>query len=300
MNKDYSDYMIRGMAADMQIRCFAATTRNLTEYARVAHNTSPIVTAALGRLMTGTVMMGNMLKGDNDLLTVKVDGDGPIKGILATADRFGNVKGYAKNPGVILPPNAVNHLNVGGAVGKGTLTVIRDLGLKDPYVGQVELHSGEIADDMTYYFAESEQIPSSVGLGVLMNKNNTVSQAGGFIIQLMPFAAEETIEKLEQNLSKVKSVTDILREGHSPEEMLRIILEGFDVSFDEAERMPVQFKCECDRDRVSRALILLGKRELDDMINDGKEIELKCQFCGKAYTFSVEELKKLKDETTVK
>ena len=167
-------------------------------------------------------------------------------------------------------------------------------------MGQVELHSGEIADDMTYYFAESEQIPSSVGLGVLMNKNNTVSQAGGFIIQLMPFAAEETIEKLEQNLSKVKSVTDILREGHSPEEMLRIILEGFDVSFDEAERMPVQFKCECDRDRVSRALILLGKRELDDMINDGKEIELKCQFCGKAYTFSVEELKKLKDETTVK
>ena len=294
MQSNNQDYLVRATAADAQIRAFAVTTRNLVETARVAHNTSPIVTAALGRLMSGALMMGDMLKNDKDLLTIRIDGDGPVKGLLVTADNAGNVKGYAKNPSVVLPPNEQGHLNVGEGIGKGSLTVIRDLGLKEPYTGQIALHSGEIADDLTYYFAESEQIPSSVGLGVLMNHDNTVREAGGFIIQLMPYAEEKIISHLEQNLQKAASVTEILKAGNTPEDMLKIVLEGFDVVFNGT--MPVQFHCNCDRDHVEGALILLGKNELDSMIADGKEIELKCQFCGKAYQFSVDDLEGLKEQ----
>ena len=294
MQSNNQDYLVRATAADAQIRAFAVTTRNLVETARVANNTSPIVTAALGRLMSGALMMGDMLKNDKDLLTIRIDGDGPVKGLLVTADNAGNVKGYAKNPSVILPPNAQGHLNVGEGIGSGSLTVIRDLGLKEPYTGQITLHSGEIADDLTYYFAESEQIPSSVGLGVLMNHDNTVREAGGFIIQLMPYAEEKIISHLEQNLQKAASVTEILKAGNTPEDMLKIVLEGFDVVFNGT--MPVQFHCNCDRDHVEGALILLGKNELDSMIADGKEIELKCQFCGKAYQFSVDDLEGLKEQ----
>ncbi len=294
MQSNNQDYLVRATAADAQIRAFAVTTRNLVETARAAHNTSPIVTAALGRLMSGALMMGDMLKNDKDLLTIRIDGDGPVKGLLVTADNAGNVKGYAKNPSVVLPPNEQGHLNVGEGIGKGSLTVIRDLGLKEPYTGQIALHSGEIADDLTYYFAESEQIPSSVGLGVLMNHDNTVREAGGFIIQLMPYAEEKIISHLEQNLQKAASVTEILKAGNTPEDMLKIVLEGFDVVFNGT--MPVQFHCNCDRDHVEGALILLGKNELDSMIADGKEIELKCQFCGKAYQFSVDDLEGLKEQ----
>jgi len=294
MQSNNQDYLVRATAADAQIRAFAVTTRNLVETARVAHNTSPIVTAALGRLMSGALMMGDMLKNDKDLLTIRIDGDGPVKGLLVTADNAGNVKGYAKNPSVVLPPNEQGHLNVGEGIGSGSLTVIRDLGLKEPYTGQIALHSGEIADDLTYYFAESEQIPSSVGLGVLMNHDNTVREAGGFIIQLMPYAEEKIISHLEQNLQKAASVTEILKAGNTPEDMLKIVLEGFDVVFNGT--MPVQFHCNCDRDHVEGALILLGKNELDSMIADGKEIELKCQFCGKAYQFSVDDLEGLKEQ----
>ena len=294
MQSNNQDYLVRATAADAQIRAFAVTTRNLVETARAAHNTSPIVTAALGRLMSGALMMGDMLKNDKDLLTIRIDGDGPVKGLLVTADNAGNVKGYAKNPSVVLPPNEQGHLNVGEGIGSGSLTVIRDLGLKEPYTGQITLHSGEIADDLTYYFAESEQIPSSVGLGVLMNHDNTVREAGGFIIQLMPYAEEKIISHLEQNLQKAASVTEILKAGNTPEDMLKIVLEGFDVVFNGT--MPVQFHCNCDRDHVEGALILLGKNELDSMIADGKEIELKCQFCGKAYQFSVDDLEGLKEQ----
>ena len=294
MQSNNQDYLVRATAADAQIRAFAVTTRNLVETARVAHNTSPIVTAALGRLMSGALMMGDMLKNDKDLLTIRIDGDGPVKGLLVTADNAGNVKGYAKNPSVVLPPNEQGHLNVGEGIRSGSLTVIRDLGLKEPYTGQIALHSGEIADDLTYYFAESEQIPSSVGLGVLMNHDNTVREAGGFIIQLMPYAEEKIISHLEQNLQKAASVTEILKAGNTPEDMLKIVLEGFDVVFNGT--MPVQFHCNCDRDHVEGALILLGKNELDSMIADGKEIELKCQFCGKAYQFSVDDLEGLKEQ----
>ena len=288
------DHMIRATAADVQIRAFAVTGRNLTEEARQSHNTSPIATAALGRTMCGALMMADMLKGPEDLLTIRIDGDGPLGGIVVTADNKGGVKGYVRNPNVILPPNAQGHLNVGGAVGNGTLTVLRDLGLKDPYVGTIALRTGEIAEDLTYYYAVSEQIPSSVGLGVLMNKEDaTVRQAGGFIVQLMPFAAEETISLLEKNLSDIPPVTAMLEEGMTPQDMLGRVLRGMDVTV--TDRMPVRFSCECSSERCERGLVLLGAEELQSMIDDGKPVTMTCQFCGKQYTFPVEKLTELRD-----
>lgn len=286
-----SDYIVRATAANAQIRAFAATTRELVETARKAHDTSPVVSAALGRLMTGGVMMGAMLKGDKDLLTLQVSGDGPLKGMTVTADSKGNVKGYANNPEVMLPPNARGKLDVGGAVGQGLLRVVKDMGLKEPYVGQTVLQTGEIAEDLTYYFATSEQVPSSVGLGVLMEKDNTVKQAGGFIIQLMPFTEEQVIASLERNLAEFTSVTQVLDEGKSPEEMLGMLLKGLDLEI--TDTMPAQFYCNCDKKRVEKAIISIGKRDIQEMISDNKNIEVNCHFCNTSYTFSVEELKEL-------
>lgn len=286
------DYMIRATAAGNQIRAFACSTRDMVEKARQAHNTSPVITAALGRLLTAGVMMGSMLKGEQDLLTIKVKGEGPVKGLTVTADSMGHVKGYPIVPDVILPANSIGKLDVAGAIGPGTLTVIKDMGLKEPYSGQVELQTGEIAEDVTYYFAVSEQVPSCVGLGVLMEKNNTVKQAGGFIVQLMPFAEEETIARLEENIKGLKSVTTMLEEGNTPEDILGIVLEGLDLEIMDGT-LPVEFRCDCSRERVERALISLGKKELQDMITEGKEIEVGCQFCGRQFQFSVEELRKL-------
>lgn len=284
-----SDYIVRATAANAQIRAFACTSRETAEAARQAHNTSPVVTAALGRLLSAGAMMGTMLKGDKDLLTLQVRGSGPMKGMTVTADAGGNVKGYANVPDVILPANSVGKLDVAGAVGQGVISVIRDLGLKEPYVGQTELQTGEIAEDLTYYFAVSEQVPSSVGLGVLMSKDNTVKQAGGFIVQLMPFAEEDVISRLEQNLAGVHSVTSLLEEGRTPEELLQVILDGFDIEFN--DKTPFRFYCGCDKKRVEKALISIGKKELQEMIEEGKEIEVNCHFCNKNYTFSVDELK---------
>lgn len=285
------DYMVRATAADAQIRAFACTTRNLVENARQSHNTSPVMSAALGRLLTAGAMMGSMLKGEKDLLTLQIRGDGPAHGITVTADAAGNVKGYADVADVILPANGLGKLNVGGAIGNGYLQVIKDMGLKEPYVGKVELQTGEIAEDLTYYFAISEQVPSSVGLGVLMEKDNTVKQAGGFILQLMPFASEEVISRLEENLQKVKSVTSMLETGNTPEQMLEILLDGFDVEF--TENMPVQFFCNCTKNRVEKALISIGKKELKSMIDDGEAVEVNCHFCNRNYAFTVEELKNM-------
>lgn len=285
------DYIVRATAAGAQIRAFAATTRNLVEHARAAHGTSPVATAALGRLLSAGAMMGTMLKGEKDLLTLQIKGDGPIHGITVTADSFARVKGYADYPGVMLPPNAIGKLDVGGAVGNGMLTVIRDLGLKEPYVGQTILQTGEIAEDLTYYFAASEQIPSTVGLGVLMEKDNTVKQAGGFIIQLMPFAEDEVIEKLEENLKKMPSVTSILDEGKTPEELLAVVLDGIELEI--TDTIPTEFYCNCDKKRIEKAIISIGEKDIKEMIEEGKEIEVKCHFCNSAYTFSVEELKEL-------
>ena len=272
------------------MRAFAATTKNLVESARVHHNTSPVATAALGRTLTAGAIMGSMMKNDTDMLTLQIRGDGPIEGITVTADSHANVKGYVGNPDVMLPPKN-GKLDVGGAVGIGLLQVIKDMGLKEPYVGQTILVSSEIAEDLTYYFASSEQVPSSVGLGVLMNKDNTVRQAGGFIIQLMPFTDDKIIDALEKKLSEITSVTNLLEEGHTPESMLEYILGDFGVEI--TEKIPASFYCNCSKDRVKKAIISIGKKDLNEMIADGKPIEVKCHFCNTAYTFSVEELKEI-------
>ena len=286
-----ADYMVRATAANASIRAFACTTRETVEAARQAHNTSPVVSAALGRLLSAGAMMGSMLKGDKDILTLIIKGTGPAKGVTVTADSKGNVKGYPINPWVVIPANAKGKLDVAGALGSGVLTVIKDMGLKEPYSGQVDLQTSEIAEDLTYYFATSEQVPSAAGLGVLMSHENTVKQAGGFIIQLMPFTSDETIAKLEENLAKVDSVTSLLDKGLTPEELLRTVLEGFDVEINDT--MPVQFHCDCSKEKVEKVLISIGKKDLQEMINDGKDVEVNCQFCNKNYKFSVEELKKL-------
>lgn len=283
-----SDYLVRATAADAQVRAFAVTARDTVETARAAHDTSPVMTAALGRLLCAGAMMGSMMKGEADILTLQVQGDGPAGGLTVTADSRGRVKGYAVNPQVILPANSQGKLDVGGAVGAGSLRVIKDLGLKEPYVGQTQLQTGEIAEDLTYYFAASEQVPSSVGLGVLMEKNNTVKQAGGFIVQLMPFAEGNVIEKLEANLCRIHSVTKLLEDGNSPEQILGILLEGMDMEI--LSDMPVEFYCNCSRERVAKALYSIGKKEMDEMIKDGEPIEVKCHFCNTAYQFSVEDL----------
>lgn len=286
-----TDYIVRATAAGAQIRAFAITSRELVEQARVRHETSPVITAALGRLLSAGAMMGSMLKGDKDLLTLQINGSGPVKGLTVTADAQANVKGYAIVPDVMLPPNEKGKLDVGGAVGIGILNVIKDLGMKEPYSGQTVLQTGEIADDLTYYFATSEQVPSSVGLGVLMNKDNTVRQAGGFIVQLMPFASEEVITRLEKNLASIHSVTSLLENGMSPEEILETLLAG--LSMEVVDTMPAQFYCNCDKARIEKAIISVGEKEIREMIADGKEIEVKCHFCNTAYHFSVEELKAL-------
>ncbi len=286
-----NDYIVRATAADAQVRAFACSTRELVETARRAHDTSPVVTAALGRLMSAGVMMGSMLKGERDLITLQVKGDGPVGSLTVTADSGGRVKGFAAVPDVILPANSLGKLDVAGAIGQGTLSVIRDMGLKEPYVGQTLLQTGEIAEDLTYYFAASEQVPSSVGLGVLMNRDNTVRQAGGFLIQLMPFASEEVTGRLEQNLSRVSSVTALLDEGITPEQMVKLLLEGLQPEVNDT--LPAAFCCDCSREKIGKVLISLGKKELQDMIEEGREIEVNCHFCNTQYKFKVDELKEL-------
>ena len=284
------DYIVRATAADSQIRAFAATTRQVVETARVRHNTSPVATAALGRLLTAGAMMGSMMKNDTDMLTLQIRGNGPIEGITVTADSHANVKGYVGNPDVMLPPRN-GKLDVGGAVGVGLLTVIKDMGLKEPYSGQTILVSSEIAEDLTYYFANSEQVPSSVGLGVLMEKDNTVRCAGGFIIQMMPFAREQTICRLEENLNKVSSVTSLLNQGYTPEQLLAVLFEG--LGLEVTDTVPAQFYCNCSKERVEHAVASIGRKEIQEMIQDGEDIEVKCHFCNTAYRYTVEELREI-------
>lgn len=284
------DYIVRATAAGGQIRAFAATTRELVEEARSRHDTSPVATAALGRLLTAGAMMGSMMKNDTDVLTLQINGDGPLGGITVTADSRGDVKGYVQNPDVILPPKN-GKLDVGGAVGIGLLTVIKDMGLKEPYSGQTILVTSEIAEDLTYYFANSEQVPSSVGLGVLMEKDNTVKCAGGFIVQLMPFAEEKVISRLEENVGKITSVTRLLEEGYTPQRLLEDLTEGLDLEI--TDTMPARFYCNCSKERVERAVASIGAKDIREMIDEGKDIEVKCHFCNTAYSYSVDELKNI-------
>ncbi len=286
-----SDRILRATAEDAQVRIFTADTRELVQEAWNKHKTSPVATAALGRLLTAGAMMGAMQKGENELLTIKIAGDGPIGGITVTADAKSRVKGYVINPAVDLPLKTNGKLDVSGAVGDGDLIVIRDMGLKEPYTGRTRLQTGEIAEDLTYYFTVSEQMPSSVGLGVLVDRDYSVRQAGGFLIQMMPYATEEAVDRLERNLAKISSVTALLDGGSSPEDILHMIADGMRVEI--MDSIVPEYYCGCDRKRVEKALISLGREELNAMIADGETIETHCDFCNKYYYFTVGELEEL-------
>ena len=287
-----SDYMARATAAEGQIRIFAVTAKDLVESAKNHHNTSPVMTAALGRLLMGGVMMGAMMKGEKDILTIQIQCSGPAKGLMVTSDAQGHVKGYPFVNDVILPANDKGKLDVGHALDLGVMSVIKDIGMKEPYVGQVALQTGEIGDDLTYYFATSEQIPSSVGLGVLMNKDNTVRAAGGFILQLMPFAKEELIDDIEKKIESLQSVTSLIEKGETPEELLGAVLKG--IEFEVTDTLPVEFRCDCSKERILKSLATLPGKDLDDLISGGEGIEVKCQFCNTAYQFETEDLKEIR------
>lgn len=295
-----SDYIIRGTAGKGRVRFFAAATRDLVEKARQLQGTTRVTTAALGRLLTGGAMMGAMCKNEKDVLTLQIRCDGPIGGLVVTADASANVKGYVLYPGVELPPKANGKLDVGGALGSGILYVIKDIGLKEPYIGQTELVTGEIAEDITRYFAVSEQVPTAVALGVLVDRDDSVKQAGGFIIQMLPedsmseeerIRMEAMIDVLESRLAAFASVTSLMEEGMTPEQMMEALFQDYDMVIH--DRIDTRYFCDCSRERVENAIASLGKRELQEMIDEKKPIEVNCQFCNKHYSFGVDDLKQL-------
>lgn len=282
------DYVIRATAGDGQLRAFVATTTNMVEEARKLHNTTKVATAAFGRTLTVTSMMGLMMKNDGDKLTVIIKGGGPIGTILATSNVKGVVKGYVENPNVEVPDYENGKLNVAAAVGNdGVVKVTKDLGLREPYNGAYPLVSGEIAQDLTHYFALSEQTPSVVALGVLTT-GMKVEHAGGFIVQLMPDATEEVISKLEENVAKLTSITNMMTDGKTPEDILNIVLEGLNPRV--LDKVEVGFECECSKERVQKVLIAIGKKELASIIEEDKEAEIGCQFCNSKYKYTEEEL----------
>ena len=285
--------IVRAIAKDASVVCSAIDGKDIAARIEEIHKPSAVVTAALGRLALGTSLMGFGLKGKDDTITVRLDGDGPAGMMICVADSYGNVKADVMNPVVEIPANSAGKLDVKGAVGtEGTLSVIKDMGLKEPYSGQCELKTGEIAEDLTYYFATSEQIPSAVGLGVLVDKDLSVKEAGGFIIQLMPFTPDEVIDKLEKKISEIDSVTKMLERGLTPEQILEEILGEFGLEI--TDKMDTAFRCDCSKERISRAISTLSKKDLDDIIADGESIEVKCQFCNTAYNFDIDELKELR------
>lgn len=285
------DYIVRATAAGETVRAFAIRSTKLTAEARELHHTFPVVTAALGRLLSAGAMMGSMMKGENDKLTIQMKGDGPIGQMTVTVDSHGNVKGFPADPSVDIPLKRAGKLDVGAAVGRGTLTVSMDLGLKEPYNGQVEIQTGEIGDDLAYYYTVSEQTPSAVGLGVMVDKDSSVKHAGGFIIQIMPDAAEETIAALEEKVAAAGPVTSMMDEGMSPEDILAYYLGDLDLKI--TEKLPVRYYCGCSKERVAGVLATISTEDLEEMINDGEEIEVKCYFCNSAYKFSTDELKEI-------
>lgn len=294
MNKDY---IIRAVSDTGSIRAFAAYTKNTVNQAQVYHKTSAVVTAAMGRLLTAAAMMGATLKGEGDIITLQTNGDGPIGRMIAVTDSKSRVKICVGNPNVELPLNSQGKLDVGGAVGKnGYLTVITDLGLKEPYIGKIPLVSGEIGDDLTSYFAISDQVPSAVGLGVLVDTDLSVKESGGFIIQVMPGASDEEITKLEQNIAKVKSVTTLLTEGKQIEDILGIVLEG--IEFHITDKLDTEYYCNCSRERVEKTLITIGEKDLREIIETDGKAQLTCHFCDGVYDFSKEDLERLLKEVT--
>ncbi|MBQ2698599.1 MAG: Hsp33 family molecular chaperone HslO [Firmicutes bacterium] len=283
------DYIVKAMAADGQIRAYAATTRLLTELARWRHNTSPVATAALGRSLTAAAMMGSMLKSDDERLTIRINGNGPMRGLVVCADNKANVKGYTFVPDVMLPATDKGKLDVAGALGIGTLSVTRDIGMGEPFTGTCILITSEIAEDLTYYFATSEQTPSAVALGVLMNKNNTVKAAGGFIIQLMPGVSDETIAALEERINGIDSISRMLDAGLTPEGILEQLLGDMGLTF--MDQVPCQFKCDCSHDRMLETIAGLNEGDLQEWIDKGLDTEVICEYCNGGYIFPAKELK---------
>ena len=286
---DNKDYIVRASLANDSVRAFAISSTHLVAEARERHRTLPVVTAALGRLLSAGAIMGSMMKGDKDIVTVSLKGDGPAGYITVTADSHGHVKGFPGNPNVDIPRKYAGKLDVGAAVGRGLLTVSYDLGLKEPYSGQVEIQTGEVAEDLAYYFTVSEQLPSAVGLGVMVDTDSSVKHAGGFIVQLLPDAPEDVIELLEKKLANLEPVTTMMEQGMTPEEMLLHIFEGVDIEF--TERHDVEFYCDCSKEKVKRALAAISDKDLQDIVNDGEDIEVKCYFCNTAYKFSIADIK---------
>ena len=286
---DNKDYIVRASLANDSVRAFAISSTHLVAEARERHKTLPVVTAALGRLLSAGAIMGSMMKGDKDIVTISLKGNGPAGYITVTADSHGHVKGFPGNPNVDIPRKYAGKLDVGAAVGRGLLTVSYDLGLKEPYSGQVEIQTGEVAEDLAYYFTVSEQLPSAVGLGVMVDTDSSVKHAGGFIVQLLPDAPEDVIELLEKKLANLEPVTAMMEKGMTPEDMLSYIFEGVDIEF--TERHDVEFYCDCSKEKVKRALAAISDKDLQDIVNDGEDIEVKCYFCNTAYKFSIADIK---------
>lgn len=286
---DNKDYIVRASLANDSVRAFAISSTHLVAEARERHRTLPVVTAALGRLLSAGAIMGSMMKGDKDIVTISLKGDGPAGYITVTADSHGHVKGFPGNPNVDIPRKYAGKLDVGTAAGRGLLTVSYDLGLKEPYSGQVEIQTGEVAEDLAYYFTVSEQLPSAVGLGVMVDTDSSVKHAGGFIVQLLPDAPEDVIELLEKKLANLEPVTTMMEQGMTPEEMLLHIFEGVDIEF--TERHDVKFYCDCSKEKVKRALAAISDKDLQDIVNDDEDIEVKCYFCNTAYKFSIADIK---------
>jgi len=281
-----NDIIISGMAANNQVRFYSAYTTEIVETARTLHNTSPVATAALGRLLTAGAIMGSMSKNETDVLTLQIQCSGPIGGLTVTANGKAQVKGYANHPDIDLPPSDKGKLDVGKAVDLGVLSVIKDLGLRDPYIGQTNLISGEIAEDLTYYFATSEQIPTSVALGVLVDTDGSVKHAGGFIFQLMPFAEEELITDLEERIRNFSAITYLLEQGATPKDMMNQLFDGYDIHFNETEVTPT-YHCDCSKEKVYRAVASIGKKDIEELIAENKPVEVKCHFCNKQYVFDM-------------
>lgn len=289
------DRIVRAISSDGMVQAAAICSRDMVERARQIHKTLPVATAALGRALSGCSMMGNALKGQGASLTLQFKGGGPIGTVLAVSDPEGNVRGYVTNPQIDLPLRSDGKLDVGTAVGsEGTLTVIKDLHMKDPYVGTIDLLGGEIAEDIASYFVESEQIPTACGLGVLVDRDQSVKSAGGYLIQLMPGADEETICKVEGGIMAAGAVSAILAENDDPEAMLRTVMSDFNLKI--LETTPVEYRCYCSHDRVERALISMGREELSALLKEQGECDLTCQFCDNVYHFSGEELQGLLDK----
>ena len=295
---DNKDYIVRASLANDSVRAFAISSTHLVAEARERHRTLPVVTAALGRLLSAGAIMGSMMKGDKDIVTISLKGDGPAGYITVTADSHGHVKGFPGNPNVDIPRKYAGKLDVGAAVGRGLLTVSYDLGLKEPDSGQVEIQTGEVAEDLAYYFTASEQLPSAVGLGVMVDTDSSVKHAGGFIVQLLPDAPEDVIELLEKKLANLEPVTTMMEQGMTPEEMLLHIFEGVDIEF--TERHDVKFYCDCSKEKVKRALAAISDKDLQDIVNDDEDIEVKCFFCNTAYKFSIADIKDIRIERIYK